>query len=176
MKRTDRGSLGLFADARYEDVSHCDVVLVPGGPGVALAVQDARLLSWLKRVDEGSAWTTSVCTGALVLGAAGLLRGRRATTHWLSVDRLAGLGATWDPSRVVTDGKYMTAAGVSAGIDMALTLAAYLAGDVVAQAIQLSIEYDPQPPFRAGNSSEAPAAIVDLVRRVAHRAQPADPG
>jgi transcriptional regulator GlxA family with amidase domain len=174
VKRTDRGSLGLCADADIEDVPRCDVVLVPGGPGVVRAEADARLLSWLRKVDETSLWTTSVCTGALLLGAAGLLRGRRATTHWLSVDRLAGLGATWEPSRVVTDGKYMTAAGVSAGIDMALTLAARLAGDDVAQAIQLSIEYDPQPPFRAGNTSDAPAEIVDLVRQVAGRSPSQD--
>jgi transcriptional regulator GlxA family with amidase domain len=174
VQRTDRGSLGLFADAYVEDVPRCDVVLVPGGPGVDVAAEDPRLLSWLKAMNETSTWTTSVCTGALVLGAAGLLHGRRATTHWLSVDRLAGLGATWDPSRVVTDGKYMTAAGVSAGIDMALTLTTHLAGEVVAQAIQLSIEYDPQPPYRAGNIFDAPAEIVDLVRQVASRAKPAN--
>jgi transcriptional regulator GlxA family with amidase domain len=169
VKRADRGSLGLMADAALEDVPHCEVVLVPGGPGVDAAADDTRLLSWLTAMDMTSVWTTSVCTGALLLGAAGLLHGRRATTHWLSVDRLAGHGATWDPSRVVTDGKYMTAAGVSAGIDMALTLSARLAGDNVAQAIQLSIEYDPQPPFGAGNTTDAPAAIVDLVRHVARR-------
>lgn len=167
VNRTDRGSLGLYADAGFDDVLACDVVLVPGGPGVERAQHDARLLAWLRAVDETSTWTTSVCTGALILGAAGLLRGRRATTHWLSAQRLAGVGATWDPSRVVTDGKYMTAAGVSAGIDMALTLAGRLAGDTVAQAIQLSIEYDPQPPFRAGSPTQAPPEIVDLLRRLA---------
>ena len=124
-----------MSDADFEDVPRCDVVLVPGGPGVDAAANDTRLFSWLKAVDETSVWTTSLCTGALLLGAAGLLRGRQVTTHWLSVDRLTGHGATWDPSRVVTDGKFR--------IDMALTLAAHLAGDDVAQAIQLSIEYDP---------------------------------
>jgi len=172
MKRTDQGSLGLYADADVAEVPHCDVILVPGGPGVEEAAQDERLLAWVRAVDKTSVWTTSVCTGALVLGAAGLLRGRRATTHWLSVERLAGLGAVWDASRVVTDGKYMTAAGVSAGIDMALTLAAHLAGETVAQAIQLSIEYDPQPPFQAGNSTDAPPGIVDLVRQVARSTRP----
>lgn len=172
MKRTDRGSLGLYADADVAEVPHCDVLLVPGGPGVGAAAEDERLLAWIRAVDRTSVWTTSVCTGALLLGVAGLLRGRRATTHWLSVERLAGLGAVWDASRVVTDGKYMTAAGVSAGIDMALTLAAHLAGDTVAQAIQLSIEYDPQPPFHAGSSADAPPAIVELVRQVARSPRP----
>lgn len=176
VRRTDRRSLGLVADASFEDVPRCDVVLVPGGPGVDAAAEDTRLLSWLSAVNESSTWTTSVCTGALLLGAAGLLKGRRATTHWLSVDRLAGLGATWEPSRVVTDGKYMTAAGVSAGIDMALALTGHLAGEFVAQAIQLSVEYDPQPPFRAGNIDDAPADIVDLVRAVATRAKAAHTG
>lgn len=169
MKRTDRGSLGLHADAGFEDVPHCDVVVVPGGPGVEAAAQDPALLAWLTAVDQTSAWTSSVCTGALILGAAGLLRGRRATTHWLSVERLADLGATWDPGRLIIDGKYMTAAGVSAGIDMALTLAARLAGDGVAQAIQLSLEYDPQPPFRAGNPTDAPPETVALLRQLARR-------
>ena len=169
MKRTDRGSLGLHADACFDDVPNCDVVVVPGGPGVEAAARDAAMLAWLSSVDQTSRWTSSVCTGALILGAAGLLRGRRATTHWLSVERLAALGATWKPGRVIIDGKYMTAAGVSAGIDMALTLAARLAGDGVAQAIQLSIEYDPQPPFRAGNPADAPPETVELVRQVARR-------
>jgi transcriptional regulator GlxA family with amidase domain len=169
LKRTDRGSLGLNADAALSEVSACDVVLVPGGPGVDAAAQDERLLQWLRDVDTTSTWTTSVCTGALALGAAGLLRGRRATTHWLAVDRLAEHGATWDERRVVVDGKYVTAAGVSAGIDMALTLAAQIAGAPVAQAIQLSIEYDPQPPFDAGSTSTAPPETVELVRSLSHR-------
>ena len=172
IKRTDRGSLGLVADTGVEQVPECDVVLVPGGPGVDAAAQDERLLDWLRAVDAGSTWTTSVCTGALALGAAGLLQGRRATTHWLSVERLTSFGATWDERRVVVDGKYVTAAGVSAGIDMALTLAAQIAGPAVAQAIQLSIEYDPQPPFTAGSPATAPAETVELVRSVAARVRP----
>ena len=169
MKRTDRGSLGLHADLSLDDVPVCDVVVVPGGPGVDVAAADERLLEWLRAVDATSTWTTSVCTGALLLGAAGLLRGRRATTHWLSVDRLRELGATWNDTRVVVDGKYVTAAGVSAGIDMALTHAAELAGPFAAQAIQLSIEYDPQPPYDAGSAATAPAEVVELVRMVSQR-------
>lgn len=169
VKRTDRGSLGLTAERGLDDVPQCDVVLVPGGPGVVAAGQDQRLLSWLRAVDVGTSFTTSVCTGSLVLGAAGLLTGRRATTHWLSVAKLAQHGAVHEDARVVTDGKYMTAAGVSSGIDMALTLAAYLADDRVAQAIQLSVEYDPQPPFSAGSPATAPADVVALVRALAEK-------
>ena len=167
IKRNERGSLGLVADRGLDEVPQCDVVLVPGGPGVATASKDHRLLSWLRAIDAGTSFTTSVCTGSLILGAAGLLQGRRATTHWLSVEKLRQHGAVHEESRVVTDGKYMTAAGVSAGIDMALTLVAYVADDRVAQAIQLSVEYDPQPPFSAGNPATAPADVVALLRALA---------
>jgi transcriptional regulator GlxA family with amidase domain len=127
------------------------------------------VLDWLRAAHATTQWTTSVCTGALVLGAAGLLEGRRATTHWAMVDRLAKLGATAVSERVVVDGKIVTAAGVSAGIDMALRLAARIAGDPVAQGIQLGIEYDPQPPF-AGSPATAPAAVVDAARRALSKA------
>jgi transcriptional regulator GlxA family with amidase domain len=163
LKRTDHG-LGLTADAGLDELRRCDVVLVPGGPGQAAASRDERLLDWLRAVDTTTSFTTSVCTGSLVLGAAGLLRGRRATTHWLSVEQLVELGAVWEDSRVVVDGKYVTAAGVSAGIDMALSLTALLRDDRLAQAIQLSIEYDPQPPFAAGSPATAPTELVDLLR------------
>lgn len=169
IKRNDRSSLGLTADRGLDEVPQCDVVLVPGGPGHVAAAQDERLLSWLRAIDTGTSFTTSVCTGSLVLAAAGLLLGRRATTHWLSVDKLSQHGAVHEDSRVVTDGKYMTAAGVSAGIDMALTLAAHLADDRVAQAIQLSVEYDPQPPFTAGSPVTAPADVVALLRTLAEK-------
>lgn len=165
--RTDRGSLGLLADTALEEVPACDVVLVPGGPGQAAAGRDPRLLAWLRQVDATTTFTTSVCTGSLVLAAAGLLAGKRATTHWLSTHLLAEHGAVFEDARVVVDGKHITAAGVSSGIDMALTLAALLAGEQVAQAIQLSIEYDPQPPFTAGSVHTAPADVVELVRAVA---------
>jgi transcriptional regulator GlxA family with amidase domain len=125
---------------------------------------DTRVLDWLRAAHATTRWTTSVCTGALVLGAAGLLEGRRATTHWAVLERLAKFGATPVSERVVVDGKIITAAGVSAGIDMALRLAARLAGDTVAQGIQLGIEYDPQPPF-AGSPSTAPPAVLEAARR-----------
>ena len=162
-RRTDTGSLALVADAALEDLPHPEVVVVPGGPGHLAPCDDEPTLRWLRAAHETSTWTTSVCTGSLVLGAAGLLSGRRATSHWQAMDELRATGAEAVSERVVVDGKVVTAAGVSAGIDMGLTLAGHLAGDEVAQAIQLGIEYDPQPPYDAGSPDTAPAAVVELL-------------
>jgi transcriptional regulator GlxA family with amidase domain len=161
---TDNGMLTLVAEASLEDASRPDIVLVPGGPGEVAARAGGAALDWLRDVHETSTWTTSVCTGSLILAAAGLLEGRRATSHWLALEQLRELGAEPVSERVVFDGKLVTAAGVSAGIDMALALAGAIAGEEVAQAIQLGIEYDPQPPFDAGSPAKAPAAIVEGVR------------
>ncbi len=146
--RTDNGMLTLVAERSLAELA------APGHParsraarGRSLRGRAARSCEWVRTADETSTWTTSVCTGSLILAAAGVLRGRRATSHWLAMDELAALGATPVSERVVIDGKIVTAAGVSAGIDMALTFAAEIAGETVAQAIQLGIEYDPQPPF-----------------------------
>jgi transcriptional regulator GlxA family with amidase domain len=160
---TDRG-LQLVADATLDDVPAPDVLVVPGGTGTLAALEDERLVEWIRTADATSTWTTSVCTGALLLGAAGLLEGRRATTHWAYMDRLAPYGAEATSERVVRQGKVITSAGVSSGIDMALTLAAEIAGEDVAQAIQLRIEYDPEPPFDTGSIAKAPARIVELAR------------
>ena len=160
----EKGTLRLTADAALADVLRPDVIVVPGGPGQNAHMADEALLGWLRTADSGSAWTASVCTGSLLLAAAGLLKGRRATTHWLAMDKLAGLGAVPATGRVVSDGKYMTAAGVSAGLDMALALAGKLAGDAVAQSVQLALEYDPQPPYQAGSPATAPQAIVGALR------------
>jgi len=162
--RTDNRMLTLLAEQSLAEVPAPDVVLVPGGPGEVAARAGGPALDWLRAVHETSAWTTSVCTGSLILAAAGLLEGKRATSHWLAHAKLAELGAVGVEERVVIDGKIVTAAGVSAGIDMALSLAAKIAGDAVAQAIQLGIEYDPQPPFDAGSPRTAPAEIVALLR------------
>ncbi|MFI4984940.1 MAG: DJ-1/PfpI family protein [Solirubrobacterales bacterium] len=162
--RTDNGMLTLLAERSIEDVGSPDIVLVPGGPGEVAARAGGGVLDWLRAAHETTTWTTSVCTGSLILAAAGLLEGRRATGHWLALGELGRLGAVPVSERVVFDGKIVTAAGVSAGIDMALALAARVAGDEVAQAIQLGIEYDPQPPFDAGAPQKAPAAIVALLR------------
>jgi transcriptional regulator GlxA family with amidase domain len=161
---TDNGMLTLLAEHSLEHMPNPDIVLVPGGPGEVAARAGGTVLDWLKQADRTSTWTTSVCTGSLILAAAGLLDGKRATSHWLALEELGRLGATPVAERVVFDGKLVTAAGVSAGIDMALTLVARIAGDAVAQAIQLGIEYDPQPPFDAGSPAKAPAEIVALLR------------
>jgi putative intracellular protease/amidase len=162
--RTDNRVLGLHADASIDEIDRADLLVVPGGYGTRTLEHDARVLAWLRAIDTTTTITASVCTGALLLSAAGLLRGRRATTHWAVHERLADHGAIPTTARVVRDGKYATAAGVSAGIDLALALAIELAGEAVAQAIQLGIEYDPAPPLDAGSPSRAPAAIVDAVR------------
>jgi transcriptional regulator GlxA family with amidase domain len=167
--RSDSGALGLVADSSLEDVTEPEIVLVPGGAGNRGLMEDERVLGWLRDVDRSSRWTTSVCTGSLVLGAAGLLEGRRATSHWLYLERLREFGAEPSAERVVRDGKVITAAGVSSGIDMALRLIAREAGDEVAQAVQLGIEYDPQPPFDAGSPAKAPQQIVELVTAAAAR-------
>jgi putative intracellular protease/amidase len=161
---TDNGMLTLVAGHALEEVERADIVLVPGGPGEVAARAGEPVLEWLRKVDQTSTWTTSVCTGSLILAAAGLLAGKRATSHWLALEQLGRLGARAVSERVVFDGKIVTAAGVSAGIDMALALAARVAGDAVAQAIQLGIEYDPQPPFDAGSPEKAPPEVVELLR------------
>jgi transcriptional regulator GlxA family with amidase domain len=162
--RTDSGALGLSADFGLDEVTEADIVLVPGGEGNRPLLRDEAVLSWLRAIDEGTKWTTSVCTGSLVLGAAGLLDGRRATSHWAFLEQLREFGADPVGGRYVEDGKVVTAAGVSAGIDMALHLVGRELGPEVAQSIQLGIEYDPQPPFDAGSPDKAPSAIVELVR------------
>jgi putative intracellular protease/amidase len=162
--RTDNDMLSIVADRSLADVTAPDIVLVPGGPGEVAERAGGPALQWLRTAHETSTWTASVCTGSLILAAAGLLGGRRATSHWLAMDKLGELGAEPVNERVVFDGKIVTGAGVSAGIDMALALAAKIAGEQVAQAIQLGIEYDPQPPFDAGAPEKAPAEIVALLR------------
>ncbi len=164
--RNEVGTLTLVADASLEDVPQPDIVLVPGGFGARDLLEDEPILGWLRGAHEHTTWTTSVCTGALLLAAASILDGVEATTHWLARDELAALGAIPVPDRVVQRDKVLTAAGVSAGIDMALRLAQLEAGDTVAQAIQLGIEYDPQPPFDSGSPEKAPPEIVEMLRGI----------
>jgi len=158
---TDNGMLSLVAEASLDEVPAPEVLVVPGGISSSAVARDDAFVGWVRRAHETSTWTTSVCAGALILGAAGILDGLKATTHWLDYEELATYGARPTPQRVVEQGKVITSAGVSSGIDMALTLAARIAGDDVARAIQLSIEYDPQPPFDAGSVDKAPAAVVE---------------
>ncbi|HEY1687525.1 MAG TPA: DJ-1/PfpI family protein [Solirubrobacteraceae bacterium] len=161
--QADTRMLGLSAKASFDELTQPDVLVVPGGRGTRPLMQDEQMLTWLRNAHETTTWTTSVCTGSLLLAAAGLLDGIEATTHWLELETLARYGAKPVSKRVVRVGKIFTAAGVSAGIDMALTLAAEIASPEVAQAIQLGIEYDPQPPFDCGSPAKAPQELVKLV-------------
>lgn len=159
----DTGMLRVMAEAAIADVARPDILLIPGGPGDEGALADREIVDWVSRVHETTKWTTSVCTGSLVLGAAGILRGLDATTHWASVERLESFGARYTEKRVVRQGKVITGAGVSAGIDMGLTLLAEEVGEDFAKALQLAIEYDPQPPFDCGSPSKAPAHVKELL-------------
>ena len=164
VRSEENSGVGIQVDELIEDVPHPDIVVVPGGAGELELRSNDRFVNWLRTAHETTTWTTSVCTGSLLLGAAGLLQGKRATSHWLALDVLRTFGAEPTLERVVVDGKVITAAGVSSGIDMALRLAAEVAGEMVAQTIQLGIEYDPQPPFDAGSPLKAPQESVDLLR------------
>ncbi|MET8144703.1 DJ-1/PfpI family protein [Sphaerisporangium sp. NPDC005288] len=157
------GVLALSATATPAEVDSCDVLVVPGGPGARTMMRDEAFTAWIRRLHDGTTWTTSVCTGSLILGGAGLLEGLRATTHWGAVETLEAFGATYTPERVVVQGKIVTAAGVSSGIDMALTLFERIAGRTAAEAAQLAIEYDPQPPFDAGSPAKAPHEAMELL-------------
>ena len=165
--RTDNERLAMYVDAVFEDVPEPDVIVVPGGWGTRALLDDERIQSWIRHAHEHSQWTTSVCTGSLLLGAAGVLDGLEATSHWLEVDALTEYGATPTGRRVVEQGKVITAAGVSSGIDMGLMLVAKIAGDEFAKTIQLLIEYDPQPPFDSGSPAKADDELVENLRRLA---------
>ncbi|MFG2648871.1 DJ-1/PfpI family protein [Streptomyces sp. NPDC048436] len=162
--RNDSRSLALVAERAFADVPAPDIVVVPGGPGQSDHMEDETLLGWLRSADATSTWTTSVCTGSLLLAAAGLLRGRRATSHWLALAELERFGVEPTGERVVFDGKYVTSAGVSSGIDMGLALVGRIAGEEQAQTVQLLTEYDPQPPYDAGSPQKAPAHLVERFR------------
>lgn len=160
----EQGPVAVAPEFTFENAPSLDVVLVPGGPGQLAQMGNEKLRAYLRATAENATLVTSVCTGALILGDAGLLEGRRATTHWLAYDALEQLGATPVAERIVRDGNVITAAGVSAGIDLGLMLAAGIAGEEMAKAIQLGIEYDPQPPFDAGSPAKAPAQLVEVMR------------
>lgn len=161
---TAAGGLRVLPDVSYADCAQLDIVCVPGGGGMNALLNDEETLDFLRRQAAGAKYLTSVCTGSLVLGAAGLLRGRRAACHWMSRDMLAQFGAVPDPARVVVDGNVISGGGVTAGIDFALTLAAEILGEQAAKAIQLGIEYNPQPPFDAGSPERAGEAVVEAAR------------
>ncbi len=161
----DEATMAIVPTRRLADCPDLDVVFIPGGHGQAAAAADPEVLDFVRRQGEQAAWVTSVCTGSLLLGAAGLLEGYEATTHWAYTDLLAGFGATHKPGRVVVDRNRVTAGGVTAGIDFGLTLVASLAGEHVAQGLQLGLEYDPAPPFEGGHPDRADPDLVARVRR-----------
>ena len=163
--RSENGMIGLSVDATFEDIAEPDVVVFPGGVGTRRLEHDARVLDWVRQAHAGSRFTTSVCTGSVVLGAAGLLQGLTATTHWSCYQELAAHGAEPTPVRVVEhlDERIITSAGVSSGIDMALRLVELLADRTAAQAAQLMIEYDPQPPFDCGSVAKADDAVMNRI-------------
>lgn len=165
------GGLGLVVDRTLDQVTETDMVLVPGGIGSDDLLENETVLSWLREIDATTKWTVSVCTGALLLGAAGLLEGKRATSNWLALGELPKYGAeVVGGGRWVEDGKTITSAGVTAGIDMALHLVGREAGPEVAEAVQLGVEYDPDPPFDSGSPEKARPEIVELVTSVSRRA------
>ncbi|MFT5041960.1 MAG: putative intracellular protease/amidase [Hyphomicrobiaceae bacterium] len=164
--RTDMKSLGLVADYSIDEIDSADIFLVGGGPGDPAVRENNRVIEWVQRIHETTTWTTSVCTGSLILAQAGLLNGKQATSHFAAIETLQELGAVAAGQRVVMDGKIVTGAGVSAGIDMALTLMARIAGEEFAQTIQLGIEYDPQPPFDTGSPEKASPEMVAVIKAV----------
>jgi len=161
---TDTGMLTIQAEAGIDEVSEADVLVVPGGPGkgVGPVMNDQPTLDWVRRIHESSRYTVSVCTGSWILGAAGVLEGKRAGCHWMGLDALKQFGAEACNDRVVVDGKLWTAGGVTSGIDMALTFAAEVAGEDFAQVLQLTLQYDPKPPFEGGTPETSPERIVQI--------------
>ena len=166
---TDTGMLTFQAEAGIDEVAGADVLVVPGGPGAAVraVIAQQRVLDWVARIHEGSRYTCSVCTGSWILGAAGVLEGKRAGSHWLGLDALREFGAEPCSDRVVVDGKIWTAGGVTSGIDMALAFAAEVVNDDFAQLLQLALQYDPKPPFAGGTPETAPEHILALAHATA---------
>jgi transcriptional regulator GlxA family with amidase domain len=160
---TDSGLI-LIADYCIADVADADILFIPGAGNATTLQNHPEILDWVRLIHSKSTWTTSVCTGSLILGAAGILVGKKATTHWAALDRLTKWGAEPIQERIIESGKIITAAGVSAGIDMALTLAAKISGETVAKSIQLGIEYDPEPPFDTGSPNKAEPTLVERLR------------
>jgi transcriptional regulator GlxA family with amidase domain len=157
------GDLAFAGTTRLADAPRCDLLFTPGGMAATEVINDLAFMAEIRRLGAGARYLTSVCTGSLILGAAGFLRGRRAACHWAWRDMLRLFGAEPDDARVVRDGDIITGGGVTAGIDFALTVAAELAGETFAQSVQLSIEYAPAPPFNAGRPETAPAEVLALV-------------
>ncbi|MEM9360112.1 MAG: DJ-1/PfpI family protein [Pseudomonadota bacterium] len=168
---TAGGGMQIIPNQTFAECPQLDLICVPGGAGMNPLLNDAETLAFIRKQSAGARYVTSVCTGALVLGAAGLLQGKKAATHWMSREMLSSFGATPVAERVVVDGNVITGGGVTAGIDFALTVAAEVFGADVAQSIQLGIEYDPAPPFNAGSPESASADLVAKARAVGQARQ-----
>ncbi|MFZ2776741.1 MAG: DJ-1/PfpI family protein [Candidatus Rickettsiella isopodorum] len=162
--KTDSGLI-LTAEYALSDVLNADILFIPGAGNATTLQKYPEILDWVRLIHSQTTWTTSVCTGSLILGAAGILSGVNATTHWAAIDRLTKWGAEPTKKRIVESGKIITAAGVSAGIDMALTLAAKISGEHVAKNLQLGIEYDPEPPFNSGSPEKADPELLENLRK-----------
>ena len=161
----DTYGLKISADYSIDEISQADILLVPGGPGIDNLLNNRKVIEWIQKVDSTTTWTVSVCSGSLLLAEAGLLNGKNCTTHWRRKDQLRKYNVSVKDERYVQDGKMITSAGVSAGIDMALYLVSKIAGDQAAKMIQLAIEYDPKPPFDCGSPEKAPQEIVERMRK-----------
>ncbi|MGL5837301.1 MAG: DJ-1/PfpI family protein [Sphingorhabdus sp.] len=161
---TDCG-FSIVPTTSFAECPQADIICVPGGHGVRQAIADSTIVGFVREQAKAAQWVTSVCTGSFVLGAAGLLQGKRATTHWAYTHLLPIYGATYEDARVVRDGNLVTAGGVTSGIDFALELMALAQGEDVARTIQLALEYDPAPPFAGGTPHSAPAPLVDALRQ-----------
>jgi len=161
----DTYGLKILAEYSTDEISQADILLVPGGKGVDNLLNNREVLNWIQTIDKTTKWTVSVCTGSLLLAQAGLLNGKNATTHWRRKEQLKNYNITIKDERYVQDGKIITSAGVSAGIDMALYLASKIAGDKTAKMIQLAIEYDPKPPFDCGSPDKAPTEMIEKMRK-----------
>ncbi len=161
---TDSGLI-LYADYALAGVAQADILVIPGAGNATTLKACPEILDWIKKTHKTTTWTTSICTGSLILGAAGILQGLKATSHWAAFDRLYSYGAKPTHERVVEDGKVMTAAGVSAGIDMALLLSSKIVSTDFAQAMQLALEYDPKPPFDSGSPEKAPKDILEPLKK-----------
>lgn len=162
----DEKGIQLIAQFSINEITDAEILLVPGGFGIDSLMDNQEVIEWIRKIDSTTKWTTSVCSGALLLAKAGLLDGKNCTTHWLRKDQLRKFNVNVQDERYVQDGKLITSAGVSAGIDMALFLVSKIAGDLVAQSIQLSMEYDPQPPFDSGSPDKAPKELVNKLKNL----------
>jgi transcriptional regulator GlxA family with amidase domain len=161
----DMYGLRIIADNSFNEISHADVLLIPGGFGIDNLIKDQAVIEWIKKIDITSQWTVAVCSGSILLAAAGLLNGKNCTTHWRRKQQLREYNVNVKDERYVQDGKFVTSAGVSAGIDMALYLVSKIAGDQLAKMIQLGIEYDPHPPFDCGSPQKISTELLDRLKK-----------